>query len=253
MTLRAAFFPEIGEVLVIHVRSMTDRERHIREHFSGMGITFSFVNEFDVPDITSELDAKWFMPESGLSQPAKSCCLKFIRALEIAARSPARFTLVFEDDVILAHDFRRILKHALEEQERIAGPFTIQLGAANNMHVPKLQRVHGKYLYEANQVRANEAFLITSDAARLRLEWLAGRKIDRTADHLFNLIDKEQGIRFFWLEPTIVEQGSMNGRFVSSIDKKRQSRSARTQAIHFRLKQFRVRFIDPILRRHRQF
>ncbi len=54
---------------------------------------------------------------------------------------------------------------------------------------------------------------------------LPRHKITRPADWLMREADAAMGVVHYWLRDPIVEQGSMNGRFASVLDRKRIGRS----------------------------
>ena len=246
--------PLIGKVLVIHVKSFHDREAHMRDQLGRFGIPFEFVLEHDAVELNDAIDKAYFSPGNGLTPAAKSCTLKHILALRaIAALPREQFGLVLEDDVFLAENFVELLVAAVEEASQLATPCSVQLGCANNMHVPRHLLRPGQKLYKASQVRATDSYLIDAESAQKRIAYFDREKISLPTDHLFNHIDSVLGIPFYWLEPTIVEQGSMNGKFLSAIDEKKRKRSLGSQAFHFHLKKFRIAVLDPIFRRNRKF
>jgi glycosyl transferase family 25 len=73
-------------------------------------------------------------------------------------------------------------------------------------------------LYKSDKGRLGEAYVLGSQAARLRIEWIEQRGISLPIDNLFERIDRERGVAMYWLEPPIVEQGSKNGRFRSVLE-----------------------------------
>ena len=246
--------PNIAVILVIHVKTFVDREAHMRSELGRFGLHFEFVLDHDAVEITPEIEARYFVPDCRLSRAEKSCCMKHLLAMRQVARLPeGQFGLVLEDDVVLADDFPAILGKAVEEAAGLSGPRVIQVGCANNLHVPKHLVKDGTYLYRASQVRATDSYLIDPDSARRRIAFIEQHKMALPADHLFNQVDTACGIPFYWLEPTVVEQGSMNGRFQSAICAKRSRRSRASQYFHYHLKKFRTIVFDPVFRRNRKF
>ncbi|MEK7869290.1 MAG: glycosyl transferase, partial [Nitrospirota bacterium] len=72
--------------------------------------------------------------------------------------------------------------------------------------------------YRSDRGRLTEAYLLGSQAARLRVEWIERHGISVPIDNQFDQIDREQSIRLYWLEPPVVEQGSKTGRFRSVLE-----------------------------------
>jgi len=112
-----------------------------------------------------------------------------------------------------------ILKQLEPELERIERDFVISLGNAANMYTAKKALREGQLLYENSENRAADSFLISKKAVHKRLHWLANNTTTLPADHMYNLIDNEVKNHIYWLEPTIVTQGSQAGLFKSSIQK----------------------------------
>jgi glycosyl transferase, family 25 len=246
--------PRVAVILVIHVKTFLDREQHMRDELGRFGLPFEFVLDHDAVEITPEIEVEYFDPGCALSKAEKSCCMKHLLAMRRIARlSDDDFGLVLEDDVVLADNFLEILGKAVDEAARLTGPRTIQVGCANNLHVPKHLIRAGSYLYRASQVRATDSYLIDAESARRRIAFIEQHKMDLPADHLFNKTDTACGIPILWLEPTVVEQGSMNGRFQSAICTKRSRRSQASQQFHYHLKKLRTAIFDPLFRRNRKF
>ena len=238
----------IQAVYVIHARQFTVRAAHIKSELERFGIPFEFIETHDAATLTPEILRQHLAPESELLPAHVSCTLKHFEALRRIASDGHRLVLVLEDDVVLAENFCEELVKIAEEAGRLKPPYSIQLGCANNLYVPGRSRLPGKRLYEAGEVRATDAYLIGADAARLRLAWLEQNKIHLPTDHLFNLIDRQNKIRFFWSEPALTEQGSMNGLFSSELDARRKGRSLRYQKWKFWWQRLRRKYIYRFFR-----
>ena len=55
-------------------------------------------------------------------------------------------------------------------------------------------------------------------------------------------------MEFLWLEPTVVVQGSMNGKFPSILDKKRIKRSLFMNKINFWVNMLNRKYIKPYIK-----
>jgi glycosyl transferase, family 25 len=214
---------QVEAVYVIHARQFADRATHVSSELKKFQIPFEFIESHDPDMISSETRSRYMAPGYRFSTGKFSCSLKHFEALRRIAAGGYRQALVLEDDVILDRNFTVELSKILEEARTLALPHTIQIGSGGNMFVPQRRLQPGKRLYETDQVRANEAYLIGAETARLRLDWLDRNQLHLSTDHTFNLIDREMGIRCYWSEPAIVVQGSMNGLFHSSLDAHRKT------------------------------
>ncbi len=86
---------------------------------------------------------------------------------------------------------------------------------------------------------ATDATVFDARAAQLRLDYVAQHRIMRPADWLMREADAAMGVAQFWLARPIVEQGSMNGRFASVLDRKRIGRGRAWAWLRFRWDRWR--------------
>ena len=214
----------IESVYVVHARKFTERAAHMKREMARFDIPFEFIEPFDADTLDAGIQDRYFVPDARLSTGQKSCSLKHFEAMRRVADKKQRLALILEDDVILADNFIEELGKIIEESKRLTPPYTIQIGCANNMYVPKHLLVAGQRLYEAHEVRAADAYLIGAEAARIRVDWLEQGKIHLPPDHILTYIDREKQIRTYWSDPTLVEQGSMNGLFPSALEENRKTR-----------------------------
>jgi glycosyl transferase family 25 len=230
-------------VYVIHAAHFEDRGAHMKQALGQLGIVFEFVADFDPKDITEEVEQKYFAPGVSMSMGAKSCALKHVRVMELMAERQEAKALVLEDDLVFDQHFVDWLLVFLKEAANFAPGYTIQLGCANNMYVPGRQLQKNQHLYLQKEVRAGEAYLIEAQAANQRLDWIYKNKISLPIDHLFNLLDSELGLSIYWSDPTLVEQGSMNGLFKTSLDDGRINKSALRLKLKFAWQRLRKKYI----------
>src|ERR1043166_1792436 len=152
-------------VYVIHVARFTHRAAHMKEHLGLFGIPFEFVLPYDADALEPQTLTHYLTPGGRLIARDLSCILKHMEAMRRVAANNHRLALVLEDDVILNENFNEKLTAIIEEAGTFQPPFTIQIGCANNMYVPKAQLQRGRRLYPANQVRATDSYLINAEAA----------------------------------------------------------------------------------------
>jgi glycosyl transferase family 25 len=69
-----------------------------------------------------------------------------------------------------------------------------------------------------------ELYVLGRPEAKARLDWITRNRLDEPIDIAFNRADPELGIPFLWSDPPLAEQGSLNGRFESSLSRKRRNR-----------------------------
>jgi len=238
----------IESVYVIHARKFADRAAYMKALLGRLEIPFEFIEPYDADQLDDAIQSRFLVPGSGLSPGEYSCSLKHFEAWRRIVARNQRLALVLEDDVVLTDNFIEKLGEIVAESAALAQPYTIQIGCANNMYVPRRSLVPGKLLYAAIEVRATDAYLIGAPAAQTRLAWLDHNKIHLTTDHLCNLMDRQSQTRIYWSEPTLVEQGSMNGLFPSTLEERRKNKPLWRQKARFAWQRLRKKYIYRIFR-----
>lgn len=210
----------VDAVFVLSVQTFTDRIAHMRAEMARHGIEFEFVFDFDANAIPQEIIDRRFAP-SDMKRSHQSLVLKQIRTWELMVERGCSRILVFEDDALLAADFRERFAEAMDAADRLQGPWCIYLGRGNNQYLGT--RSTGA-LVPGGPLPAADALVFNRAAAQQRLAYLAERRITRPADWLIRETDAALGIPHYWLREPLVEQGSMNGHFASELDAKRRGR-----------------------------
>ncbi|MCX8004983.1 MAG: glycosyltransferase family 25 protein [Burkholderiaceae bacterium] len=207
----------VDAVYVLSVRSFHDRIAHIRTQMARHDISFEFIFDYDANAIPEALLARRFAP-SDMQRAHQSLVLKHLRTWELAVERGLRHVLVFEDDAELAADFVPRFAAALQELQRCPPGHLLYLGRGDNKHVG---RAADRALIAGGPLPATDALVFDQEAARRRLAYLQQHRITRPADWLMREVDAAVGVAHYWLARPIVEQGSMNGRFDSVLDRKR--------------------------------
>ncbi|MEQ1794649.1 MAG: glycosyltransferase family 25 protein [Nitrospira sp.] len=204
-------------ILVINPRNFTERRQSIERQLQPLGLSYEFIHSYDAGDLGEALTSRYFQ-QASLSPGQQSCALKHLQALHLIAERNWQQALVLEDDAFLVPQFVAELQRALDESVRLESPHVLFIGSGGNQYTPRRLRVPGQLLYRSDRGRLGEAYVLGSQAARLRVEWIERHGIPLPIDNLFERIDRECGIALYWLEPPIVEQGSKNGRFRSVLE-----------------------------------
>ena len=109
-------FTVLGEVYVAHVKKgYEDRERHIDEMMGRLGVSFTYMLDGDIPDITPERSAAYFSPQASFPMPARSCALKHLLIYEEIVRRGLYGALILEDDICLDRKFPEIFTLSMKE------------------------------------------------------------------------------------------------------------------------------------------
>ncbi|MEO5756990.1 MAG: glycosyltransferase family 25 protein [Mesorhizobium sp.] len=218
-------FPdELVFTRVCHVKQgYEDRRQHIVKEFDRRGVPFEFYTDWDLQDITPEIRDRLIAPD--FVHPARvSLALKHVGIWQAFLQTRLPYCLVFEDDVFLARDFVAKFRQGLAEFGDPSRNAVIYLGNGSNYYTPSWKLRKGQKLYPALHARCADSYLITRPVAEARCAWIAENKISQPIDHQIEQIDERLGIEMLWFERPVVEQGSENGAFQTSVAGKPHSR-----------------------------
>jgi glycosyl transferase, family 25 len=222
----------LDAIFVIHASSFAERRKFIETQMQALGLPFEFVLDFDIPAIPAELRGRLFRGD-GLSPAQQSCALKHWQAHQLMVQRNIARALILEDDVILSDKFLPALQGLMREELALGDPHVTFLGCGGHYYVPHEQIRAGQWLYPRNQGKFADSYIVSLATARRRLDWIEANGITLPIDHTFEHIDRTLATPMFWLEPPVVEQGSHNGLFSSTLDK---SHPLWFQALQFRWK-----------------
>jgi O-antigen ligase/GR25 family glycosyltransferase involved in LPS biosynthesis len=231
--LHAPVNEQVDAVFVLSVRSFHDRIAHIEAELRDHGIAFEWIFEHDAAELNPELVEATFAP-SDMGPPQHSLVLKHIETWKRCVARGYRRVLVFEDDAMLAPDFSQVFSAAMREADLLEQPYMVYLGCGDNKYVAASQRLDSVLVKTKLALPATDAIVVDQRAAQLRLEYIGRQRITRPADWLMREADAAMGVAHYWLRDPIVEQGSMNGRFASVLDRKRIGRSRAWIGLRFR-------------------
>lgn len=207
----------LNQIFVLNVKKFSQRREFMERQLAEVGLQAEFIFDWDLEDLNDEIITRYFTADNKLSAAQKSCALKHVLALQktVACNGAA---LILEDDALFGKGFKLGLQRALAQSGQFPGNKVIYIGSGGNFFTPKSQRTAGQYLYLGNRGRFADSYIIDSDTAQKRLEWIDRHKISNPIDNQFEEIDKQLGIKIVWLEEPVVEQGSKNGLFNSTLE-----------------------------------
>ncbi|WP_446808778.1 glycosyltransferase family 25 protein [Methylomonas sp. 2BW1-5-20] len=209
--------PSLDRILVLNVKKFEQRRRFMEQQLTKFGLTVEFVFDWDIEDLTESIIAEYFSGDQ-LTPAQQSCALKHVTALQKIAAGNCQFALVLEDDAVFGKDLHLGLQRAMEQSAQFPGNKVVYIGSGGNFFTPKSQRRPGQYLYVGKRGRFTDSYIIDSNTAQVRLEWLRSHKISLSIDNQFDHIDRLLGIQILWLEDPVIEQGSKNGLFQSALE-----------------------------------
>jgi GR25 family glycosyltransferase involved in LPS biosynthesis len=221
------------KIFVMHYALLKDRKKSILEQFERIknlnkpmfslidfkSLDIEFIEAFD-KDKLSENEKSLF--KEGHRSDLISLHLKHFYAYrEIASKYS--MALILEDDVIFQDNFLAILDSYLRQLPYDFDMFFI--GDGCNLHIDKHKILPGINVYEKSvnegpgATRCTDSYVISNKcAARLCCYInLLDSKISLPIDWWLNVALRENDLNVYWAEPTIITQGSQNGKFKSTL------------------------------------
>lgn len=222
-------------VFVAHVKTETAREEHVRRALDGEGLAFEFMLDGDIADLTDDFVARTFAGEEMCGKyPATSCFTKhYLIYRQIVSRNLPG-ALIFEDDFFLHRNFGRVFAQSMAEFSTCSPerPAIVSYEDTRLRFVPRSRRKKGRVLYAGNKDRMAGAYYINRAGAELLCRTVEKGGIRLPIDLLHCALLREGKLDYYWCQPTVVSQGSHNGRFKSGISLGSDS----LQALKFRFK-----------------
>lgn len=217
---------------MITVASFTERHASIEKQCQRLGLEPTFILEFDPEEARTQIE---FEMSAALPLATRSTLLKHLAAQKRLINSDDDIALVLEDDAILFDDFLGGLSKAMSFAVTNGQPSTIFLGGADNK-LPWPERLDASHEIVCGNLTTAEAYLIDREGSEKRLHWLKNNQIDLAADHLMKHVDLTTGVHQFRCIPPIATQGSITGRFKTTLDNNRGQKSSVYLRIRFELR-----------------
>ena len=217
----------VEHVYVIHVgEGAEDRAASIERQLARHGISFEYVLERDMKDLTPSWLDQWFGPPMNVVQPRTSCCSKHLVAYQRMLRDGWNDALVLEDDMFLSEDFVEELNQSLKELQGRRGISDAVYISLENSGLRPLSKIAkeepGVTLYRALKGRDTGAYWLTGASAAAFLHRAGTAKISESTPFFQNIVFESGAVELYWRHPAIAEQGSHSGRFDSLVTEHRK-------------------------------
>lgn len=213
----------VDAVYVLTVRSFAERIAHSQSEMARHGIRFEFMLQHDADQLDEATLAATFGP-SDMKRAHQSLVLKHVQAWRDALARGYERILVFEDDAVLAPDFARRFDQAMAAAQQLPPGWLVFLGGVDTK-VPEHYFLSEGPLVEL-PIATTEAYACDRESMLRRVQWLQQHRVTLAADHLIRRMDRELGVRQYWLRHPVVEQGSVLGLFGSVLDGSRNRHGA---------------------------
>ncbi|MFY7731258.1 MAG: glycosyltransferase family 25 protein [Flavobacterium sp.] len=210
------------KVFVIHYKKLTERKLLILEQFKKQNIIdYEFI-EIDRDDIHNH-NISMFQANYNNAQIAISLS-HFYAYQQINDKYDN--ALIFEDDAILSDNFTNTLNKYMTQLPNNYDMLFIGNGC--NLHIEAHKLNPNQYIYEKclyptswggdGASRCTDSYMISKKCANTLCEYInnLSYKINLPIDWWINVAARDNHLKVYWSEPTIVRQGTQCGFFKSS-------------------------------------
>ena len=224
---------------IIHYTKLESRKNFLDVQLSIAGLQGNYITDFDQEALTpkvieqfyeknptthdSKIEKLWdpsVHTYRELNTPEISCTIKHFEALRLIAESPEDYGLILEDDVVFREGFVEEFDHCLSLTPNDWDAVFIGSGCGESFQRHKLRESEkiNEHCFLVGHPATNcaEAYLVKKEMAD---------KIYKSAQP-FHLISAWElayqlfkfNAKVYWWTPSLIEQGSKNGRYESTLD-----------------------------------
>ena len=211
------------KVFVIHYTKLTNRKSHIIRQFNTHNITdYEFIEKYDKEDLR---DCDKVLFNTDFKESMMSFINKTFYVYNLISEN-YESALILEDDVILSNNFTAILNEYMTQLPEDYDMLFIGNGC--NFHIEPHKIVPRKYIYERGvhptdwggkgATRCTDSYIVSKKCAIKLCNYIKNltSKINLPGDLWLNIAARDNNLKVYWAEPTIITQGTENGLFKSS-------------------------------------
>jgi glycosyl transferase, family 25 len=209
---------------VIHYTPLKERKQFLLNEFNKHSLIYHFIEDYDRENLSNE-DLRIFNTKFPKSQCGIT--LSHIHSYRKIVNNNYKYSLILEDDVILDDNFGYKLEKGLTHLPNDYDMLFIGNGA--NLHIepsiikPK-QLIYKKCREPTNWggdggTRCTDSYLISKKCAKKLINYISKLKegsIQMPIDWWLNQVIRDLQLEIYWMEPTIVTQGTETGKYKSS-------------------------------------
>lgn len=224
--------------IIIHWKELKERKEYLEIILSNHSVKWidyydrKNISEYNIESIYKKNVKLWFSRISDIYpfrydyinlKDSEICnSLSHIDAIKHISEN-LEYGIIIEDDVIFRDDFEKQIEENFKNT-----PDDYDLIFMGNSYSLKMLDNVGKYPAESKHIIGNiyekishpktrcvDGYVIKKEAATKIYNYL--KEIVLPFDHELNCIIKELDLKVYWWDPGIVDQGSKNGRYRSSI------------------------------------
>lgn len=208
-------------VFVIHYTPLKERKKFLTEQLKREGIfeKTHWIENFDREQIKEWPELE--LPKNELSKGVVAVNMAHADALRRITLSAEGYGLVIEDDVIFKEGAAQLVKKYCQN---IPSDWDMLFIGGSCFHIPFWRRRPGKHVYLKENTktrwggdgatRCADSYFVTKRAAELLLKTKAlTRPFQKPIDWALNESIRDANLKVYWMEPTVVQQGSQTGHY----------------------------------------
>ena len=213
------------KIYVIHYTPLKERKEFQKKQLNDLSLrNTEFIENYDKESLSSDDVIKF--NKNKLSLPVISLFKKHIFTLELIQKSKYSLNLILEDDAILNKNFNNLLSQAVAQLPKDYDMLFIDEGPG--LHIPSTSTaklVYKKDIYPSawggnGATRGSGGILVNKKCTEKIYNFykkMEKDEIDLPIDYWLNVAIRELKLNIYWMEPTIIRQGSVTGKFNSSL------------------------------------
>ncbi len=216
---------KVDKIYIVHVSTAIDRANHIKKMMQKFGFEYELMLEGDIKDLNEKVLNKYF--DKNFVKEARpaviSCALKHLLIYEKIIADNVKSALILEDDVFLMPNFISVFNQSIEELEQTGNLKKAMINYENStlQFAKNETKDTSKVLFPSHKSRCAAAYFMSNTLAQKIINYTIENKCNLPIDWYHNDLVSKIDIQHYWCHPTIVEQGSHNGKIASLIDEKK--------------------------------
>ena len=210
---------------VIHYTPLKERKQFLLNELNKHSLIYHFIEDYDRENLSDE-DLKIF-DTNKVKLSMCSNISKHIDTYRNIMNNEYKYSLILEDDVVLDDNFgdklNKGLKNLPDDYDMLF------IGNGCNLHIPLIKRRPDKFIYKKCReptnwggnggTRCTDSYLVSKKGAKKLMSYISKlkeRAINMPSDWWLNKVIRDLKLEIYWMEPTIVTQGTQTGKYKSS-------------------------------------
>jgi glycosyl transferase family 25 len=212
-------------IYVIHYTPLKERKTFLLNELNKHSLNYYFIEDYDREKLSNN-DLKIF-DTNKVKLSICSNISKHIHSYQKILNNNYEYSLILEDDVILDNKFTGKLQKGLQQLPNDYDMLFIGNGC--NLHIEPSKIEQTKLIYKKCReptkwggnggTRCTDSYLVSKKCAKKLTNYISQLKektIKKNSDFWLNQVIRELKLNIYWMEPTIVKQGTQNGIYKSS-------------------------------------